>query len=251
MASKEVRYEYLKGRDAVKRLCERPVAFLPLGSLERHGDHLPMGLDVMKAHAVCCAAARKIGGVVFPAHFYSAIHISHDPKKRAKMKEQRKIIQWCVENWGNVYTDESAMEHLADVMRNLRSIGVRVLVLYTGHYPGSQLQMVRKLATRFSRGSMRTIAFCEKDLFGTGDHAGVWETSICLALRPELVDMKRIGPKNARDHSWNETTHPNQSTAAFGRRAVRKIVTHLAEEVEKRMAEFPPPPKWDDVEPPF
>ncbi len=33
-------------------------AFLPLGAIEWHGVHNPVGIDALKAHAVCCAAAR-------------------------------------------------------------------------------------------------------------------------------------------------------------------------------------------------
>jgi creatinine amidohydrolase len=57
--AREGRIEYLKGRDAVRRLRRTPLGFLPLGSLERHGDHLPMGLDILKAHAAWCAGSRR------------------------------------------------------------------------------------------------------------------------------------------------------------------------------------------------
>jgi len=71
---KRVRYELMLGREAVEAITRRPVGYLPVGCLERHGDHLPMGLDVIKAHKICCIVAQNAGGVVFPAHFYSGIH---------------------------------------------------------------------------------------------------------------------------------------------------------------------------------
>jgi creatinine amidohydrolase len=41
--------------------------FLPLGAIEWHGVHNPVGVDAIKAHGVCCAAAQKLGGgAVFP-----------------------------------------------------------------------------------------------------------------------------------------------------------------------------------------
>lgn len=232
--SSEVRFEYLKGREAMSRLHRRPVGYLPLGSLERHGDHLPMGLDALKAHAVCCEAARRAGGVVFPTHFYSAIHLYRYGKGHPSLARQRAIINGYTRNWGNLFTDDTAEEHLADVMRNLRRMGVRVLVLYTGHYPECQRRMVKRLASRFNRGrrpAMRVIPFSERDFFGTGDHAGVWETSIFLALRPEQVDMSRIKPRNYRDHGWTDVTDPKRATAAFGRKAVGRIVAHLKERI--------------------
>ena len=67
--TKRVRYELMLGREATERIQEYPVGYLPIGCLERHGDHLPMGLDVIKAHRICCVVAQAIGGVVFPPHF--------------------------------------------------------------------------------------------------------------------------------------------------------------------------------------
>lgn len=227
---REVRIEYLKGIDAVRRLRRQPLGFLPLGSLERHGDHLPMGLDILKAHAVCCACARRSGGLVFPPHFYSAVHLYSHLAKQDPIARQRQRLDWYVENWCNLYTDDTAEAHLAEVMRNLRRMGVRVLVLYTGHYPECQRRMARRLAARFNRGgAMKVIPFSERDFFGEGDHAGRWETSIFMALCPERVDSSRIKPRNYRDHGWNETSDPKLASAAFGRQAVRKIIAHLGE----------------------
>ena len=39
---------------------------LPLGCLEMHGEHLPVGTDSLKAHAIVEKAAEKTGAVVFP-----------------------------------------------------------------------------------------------------------------------------------------------------------------------------------------
>lgn len=56
--TKQVRYEYMKAREAIAAIRSCPVGYLPIGCLERHGDHLPMGLDVIKAYGVCCLVAQ-------------------------------------------------------------------------------------------------------------------------------------------------------------------------------------------------
>ena len=63
---KVVQYELMLGREATKGGHASPVGYLPIGCMERHGDHLPMGFDVIKAHKICCLTAQVIGGVVFP-----------------------------------------------------------------------------------------------------------------------------------------------------------------------------------------
>lgn len=51
-------------------LAEAPVAFVPLGTYEHHGFHLPVCFDGIKAHAFCERVARQTGGTVLPTFFY-------------------------------------------------------------------------------------------------------------------------------------------------------------------------------------
>jgi len=44
------------------------VGILPVGVVEVHGAHLPLGQDMMTAHAVACRAAREESALVFPAY---------------------------------------------------------------------------------------------------------------------------------------------------------------------------------------
>src|SRR4051794_23884912 len=62
----EVRYERLHPRE-LRAIVERmPLAYLPIGTLEFHGEHLPLGVDSFEAHALCLRAAELSGGVVLP-----------------------------------------------------------------------------------------------------------------------------------------------------------------------------------------
>mgnify|MGYP000324196293 CR=1 FL=1 len=53
------------------RMLETDIAYLPLGTIECHGPHLPMGTDYYVATAVCVLAARKTSGVVMPPLTYN------------------------------------------------------------------------------------------------------------------------------------------------------------------------------------
>lgn len=239
MPAREVRFERLKGREAMRRLAERPVVFLPIGCLERHGDHLPMGLDVLKAQSVCEACARRLGGLVYPPHFYGGVHVWPGERPPDELAERRRLFRRMSREWGNLYTHDTAADHLVEVAEGIRLAGARVLVLYSGHYPVSQIMMLKDVAGRLDRargGTMRVIPFLERDFFEDGDHAGVWETSLCLALRPGDADMRRIGPRNQRDHGWDEAHHPRRASAAFGRRVLRRIADHLGESIQAALA---------------
>src|SRR5690606_18487082 len=66
-AHDEVRAELLSPEELDGRIAASPIAYLPLGTLEFHGPHLPIGLDAFTGHAVCVDAARRSGGIVLPS----------------------------------------------------------------------------------------------------------------------------------------------------------------------------------------
>src|SRR5262245_31885742 len=78
MRRTEPRHELLYGEELFDRIRERPLAWLPLGILEHHGEHLPWGLDGLKAHAVCLRLAARLGGVVLPPNHFAGIHGSEE-----------------------------------------------------------------------------------------------------------------------------------------------------------------------------
>ena len=65
-----VQYERLRPAQIVARRTAYPVAYLPLGTIEWHGEHNPVGLDSLKMHALLVRCAREIGGLVFPPLHY-------------------------------------------------------------------------------------------------------------------------------------------------------------------------------------
>jgi creatinine amidohydrolase len=222
---RNVRYELMLGREATEAIARYPVGYLPVGCLERHGDHLPMGLDVIKAHGICCLVAQVLGGVVFPPHFYAGIH---------KMTPEH--IRKYTGEWGNIYTDDTAEASLVDVIRQLGIAGVQVLVLHSGHYPECQCEMVQRVADRFNGGgTIRVIAFWEP-LVLRGDHAGISETSLMLYVDRSLVDMSRIGEANFRDHGWGEENSPRKATAAKGEADVAAIIEYLRGRIKEELS---------------
>ncbi len=52
---------------AIRDAC--PIVYIPIGSLEWHGVQNPLGTDSLKAHAICCDAALRQGGVVLPTYY--------------------------------------------------------------------------------------------------------------------------------------------------------------------------------------
>jgi creatinine amidohydrolase len=61
----EVRYQMLRPAQIVARRKERPVVYIPLGTLEWHGEHNPLGADALQAEGLAILCAQKGGGLVF------------------------------------------------------------------------------------------------------------------------------------------------------------------------------------------
>ena len=65
----KVLYAELTPQEFRERLAQAPVAYLPLGTLEWHGEHLPLGSDGLQSQGFFERLARKVGGIVLPMLF--------------------------------------------------------------------------------------------------------------------------------------------------------------------------------------
>ena len=126
--------------------------------------------------------------------------------------------------WGNLYTDATAEAHLLDVVHQIARTGIRTLILYSGHYPGCQVEMLERIRQQARKDfGIRVVPFCESMII-SGDHAGLTETSFLLAVAPELVDMTRIGPENFADHGWSEEKSPLKASRERGEADIALII---------------------------
>lgn len=252
----EVCYERLRPAQVRQQREACPVAYVPLGTLEWHGFHNPVGLDGVKIHALCCRCAKEGGGLVFPTLFYGEAReeglMDSNPVYRDGISEAMGLDPGNFEpGYMRRPLPDVVMAYqqlLLHVMNECQSLGFRVIVLGAGHYP--LIDHARAAACLFHqqrwKGKHRdpqpipwVFIGCElvqEELPGAGDHAGFWETSLMLALEPGLVDMTQL------PHSKEElplavlSNQPVQeANAEFGEHAVQLIVQHVTREVRARL----------------
>lgn len=226
-ASTELRYEYLFGDELQNLIAQKPLAWVPLGILEKHGAHLPWGLDALKAHGVCLHMAQRIGGVVLPANHLAGVHEPWVPDPDEERKLQAEV--------GDFYLrPETFRMLLQDMIRGLSNIGFRMIVLYSGHYPDWQVTIVNDEARcATDAGTATVIGFDELAFFKDGDHAGKWETSLYMALggRPR---MDKIEDAQAnRWGFWHDANPPTTASKAFGEQALTEMESHFRQVVEQ------------------
>jgi creatinine amidohydrolase len=120
-------------------------------------------------------------------------------------------------------------------LENLDRMGFKGAIIITGHYPQQQVELVQKVGADFSAShSMKAVGITDRDLARsvghTGDHAAKWETSLLMALRPELVDISQLpsDPNQPLEGVFGDDPRVHAS-AELGRRVVEQMVQELCE----------------------
>lgn len=169
------RLEELDPAGIEARLTEKPALVLALGTIEWHSHHLPLGLDLLKAAAIAERVAEETGAVLAPPAWWAAGGVAFPHTLRLPSAVTEPV--------------------LAAVLNELAGIGFRAICLINGHYGLENSIAVRRAALACERAAVVPLADYEllTDLGATGDHAGVWESSLLAAVRPDLVDLEREG----------------------------------------------------------
>jgi len=183
----EVRWAFLLPADFERRLKEAPIAYIPAGSLEYHGDHLALGNDSLKMEAECVEAAKISGGVVFPPVFAGTGGLTRFP------------IRYKFEG-GVAFPEELMRTYLLSLLERIERSGFKVAILITGHTSRGQSLLMDAVAKEYNRRrGMLVVAARDSDFAHSmghfSDHAAKWETSILWHFYPRLVDLTRL-PKD-------------------------------------------------------
>lgn len=184
------RYETLRPDELARIVAEVPIAYWPLGLLEHHSWHLPVGFDGLKADALCMEMAARTGGVVLPVMWWGGGG-GHGPFL-----------------WTHYQDEAAAGAVVATTVRQLVGFGFRAIVVLAGHYPWQQTldAQLGPLGSELGHdvlllwGDEGTIA--APRVKGAGDHAAYWETSFGLALFPQQVDMAALRGGRAPAEAW-------------------------------------------------
>lgn len=188
MTATKVRWEELLPREFRARQEQTPLVYLPLGLCEPHGHVAAFGLDTFKAVWLCEQAASRFGGIVAPTQGYQ---IHETGYHRPWLKE---VIGDTNPNLGSVPPDV-LLRMLLFQLRAFVNAGFRGAVVLTGHH-GNQADL-RIVAEEIMRvRPIRIVTVSDPELAReafAGDHAGRYEISQLLFIRPDLVDLSRAG----------------------------------------------------------
>ncbi|HUU27686.1 MAG TPA: creatininase family protein [archaeon] len=228
----ERRYAMLYGDELYELIKERPLSWLPLGILEKHGAHLPWGLDGLKAYEVCLYLSERLGGVVLPANHLTGVH---GDRREDQTETEFREFHRSVGDF--MYREQTFRAFLDETFEGLSNIGFKVIVAYTGHYPEIQTIILREAAEAYTAtGRATVIPFWEPLACGGGDHGGKWETSIYMALVPDGVRLDAIrDEKTGKAGYYRGQPVLKDTSLDLGRKALGMIEAYLTREVDRAL----------------
>jgi creatinine amidohydrolase len=184
------RYAQLTWPEVAERAGEDPVCVIPVATLEDHGYHLPIDTDVVIAETLAERAVERRAerALLLPTvtHGYTPHHMDFPGPI---------TIDW-----------KRFVDHLLDIGKSLLHHGFRRILFVNGH--GSNVPLV-DMAARLLMLERRDVTAAtfwylstpesaellartrSSDSPGGMAHACELETSLYLAIRPELVQMDR------------------------------------------------------------
>lgn len=202
MVKEKVLYEELKPCEFRKRIQEAPIAYLPLGTIEWHGEHMPLGADGIQSQHLFELIAAEVGGIVLPKLFLGPdFRKVKDDKELYGMDifqfEGRAYEEQQLEGSAYYITDELFKSILDSVAKQLSRAGFRILVAHghgpsTGQFINCKEEFKEKYGLSCYCCHFNDLGEDAAKLGYQTDHAAMNETSIVMAINEELVDLKQI-----------------------------------------------------------
>lgn len=200
----ETRWELLTPPDFKRLAQEEGLCVLPIGSLERHGEHMPYGTDGLVCHEIAYQASLKTPCVVFPTYWFGQVHEAS-----------------CFAGTVNFPTD-LLCQLLQTLLDQIAANGFRKIAIVSGH--GGNTDFLHYFAmSQLDREVPYTLyqvncfgldgqaKAAERAVIETheGGHADEAETSMILSVAPEAVKLAQqcfpepIRPKVDLSHLKN------------------------------------------------
>jgi creatinine amidohydrolase len=200
---------------------------IPVGAVEQHGPHLPLGVDSLICEAVALAVSALTGIPVVPTLCYGVSASHGDFPGTIALRPETMIML------------------LEDVIESLYERGIRQFILLNGHiWNNSSLDIsAEKLRVRHRDARVRALGYVtmypgpEIDghvRYGRAlMHANYFETSVMLHLFPRLVRMERATSHRDVDSFWDYRMDQVSETGVWGRDVAAATADHGRAEFER------------------
>ncbi len=236
---------YANYRSAEVKKSLNKVLFIPIGSIEQHGPHLPLTVDVIIAKAISMELVSRFDGVIAPEIVYATRSLLHCGGGDSFP--------------GTIYIKAQVfIEYLTQIISAFVFQGFKKIVLINGHFENESyifealeicrnnnlLENVSVLA--LSWWSIVENEFIKENFSGKffgwhAEHASICETSLMMHLKPDLVLQKRVDNDNIpREGIYIYPLDPckatNQGVLAFTTQSSeqlgKKLFDHICDKLQ-------------------
>ncbi len=211
---------------------------IPVGSVEAHGPHLPLATDLYTIYEVCKEVAKKIKVMVAPPLYYGLCRSTRNIPGTISIR------------------GEILKALLFNILSELYRWGLRNFFILSGHAGGTHGAYLLDAAETFIESQrdaklfvadiikMLTPFLKELDIPPEDSHAGEWETSMIMHLKPELVKTGgfedypkfpkfRVVYEKEKYWSTGIWGNPLKASPEKGKILVEKLALFLIEEIKK------------------
>ena len=242
--SDKVLYIELTPEEFKERLMKAPIAYLPLGTLEWHGKHMPLGADGLISSGFFIELAKKIGGIVLPMLF-----LGPDNSKIIEGKEyygmdiQSYPSQHPQKLLGSAYWVKKTFfkQVLEMILKQLERAGFKIVVAH-GHSPSTLIfyRNIKKWSKEFGLQLFTCWRDNESDGMGIQtDHAAANETSLMMAINPELVKINNLpSDKTVKPLGLLGNDPREFASANIGKKIIIMQVERMAELLQETLTKF-------------
>ncbi len=180
-------------------IAKQPICWLPWATLEPRGSHLPRGVAGYIAEAVTEGAARRVGGVLYP-------------------------LLWWDSNDNIALFRQLVTARLAAVATQGFQVAIVIGLPETTMI---DLALIEAAEAAWLQHQLLTLAISPLELVDETmqDHGALWETSLLLAIHPELVDLSQFTPNDGRNVR-------DVASPSLGNHALTLAIDRLAKAVQ-------------------
>jgi creatinine amidohydrolase len=189
-----VKWEELTSPDFITAVEKSALTcVIPLGIMEKHGPHLPLGTDLIDVRKIATMAAEEEFTIIFPPFYFGQIY---------EAKQQPGTV---------AYSPHTVLTVLQETCDEIHRNGIEKIILVSGHggnnsllpyFCQMQLEKQKDYAVYLFRPEDSEEFQDKLDKMKQTDwdgHAGETETSLMLANRPDLVKLDRANSQSGKD----------------------------------------------------
>ena len=208
-------------------LQDKAAILIPIGSMEGHGLHLPLDTDTIIAFEIAKRVSQIVRVAVVPPITYTISALN----RAGNVRLQPRTL-------GTVFTE---------IVSSFMQFGCKKFFVVLGHggpeMKGALVKAAEELYRQSGEEAIHVSIFHVSRVVSevggidtTKDrHAGDWETSLMLVLRPELVGKRRV-KEFSKPSRYGVFGDPTMATEEKGQRLAREVVDWISRQIEEKQS---------------